>query len=879
MPGYDSRGVKDVFTELGGMANVQSALLKSPNFAPCHGSFMEELVLECEHKTWDEGENLWEKGGRCDMLFILWNGSVELTKDDGLVLYDWRPISLLGAWIFVSVHNHMATAKAASHVDCLSIPTSTFLAILHQHHMEKKHFVELAQMEASELLSDSRWVTLMPSQPGAPVIKSPAPGGSPAPGRSPAPSNSPAPSAGPAEEKKERCKSPEAVVISKQDRFHRRHSAPSIDVGHQISDGTESVSGASKWKSAFKRLPSIDPLMKASCQRRLVQHTASKLLKMKKQRKCMGRMMTETDDELAGELEMTCTMSENLAGFRSRGIGGNGGTASLAVSALRSPTQSMHLELPEDRPSSGREPSKESKDTRRESKESKAPDLSPASRKANGLSRIITNWFEAFDLNGNGKIDHQEFEVITQHLTATMAWDTRQSALLYQEVDTKGDGLVDVLEFGEWLTNVNATITVGTDGWLQTYDLADSLKPLYDCFDPEGTGISKDQFLRTYRVIANSLKHTPVPAQEKMDIWVRAAEDEYEALDAQRDMMIDFEDFVQWQVQLLNSSGTPNALTPQKVQELADALKVIQDIDEQGSWKGDVTEALSQAVTKVATKARELYLPCKDQLRRHLEDMENENQQEEEHDMKDFYWHSPGQEALDRLRRDCAIDLGVLLPGVMPHKASKEAQRGPKKSEVWNVARRNSHLKQRCETLVIGEMVMCVPRYQCPGHFLTWLQVPGKGEEKRDVYYEMIPADDDHETLKWTRSSDGSLFESMTQQLPKELFVLALLKTQEMVHGNLHWAQVQRSIGVAERMDKLSPDNVEQFYNVLRALARQEVVLQPQYHEQLELGMTVNEMVDDYLEDAEFSPEQVLQLLHEQETAAANHLASRMFKT
>jgi len=75
------------------------------------------------------------------------------------------------------------------------------------------------------------------------------------------------------------------------------------------------------------------------------------------------------------------------------------------------------------------------------------------------------------------------------------------------------------------------------------------------------------RFLRTYRVIANSLKHlariqlafetvglyaciytthcvqercrtwrhTPVPSQEKMDIWVRAAEDEYEALDAQRE--------------------------------------------------------------------------------------------------------------------------------------------------------------------------------------------------------------------------------------------------------------------------------------------------------------------------------------------------------
>lgn len=34
-------------------------------------------------------------------LFILWKGRVELTKDDGLVVYDWSPISILGTWIFV----------------------------------------------------------------------------------------------------------------------------------------------------------------------------------------------------------------------------------------------------------------------------------------------------------------------------------------------------------------------------------------------------------------------------------------------------------------------------------------------------------------------------------------------------------------------------------------------------------------------------------------------------------------------------------------------------------------------------------------------------------------------------------------------------------
>lgn len=41
--------------------------------------------------------------------------------------------------------------------------------------------------------------------------------------------------------------------------------------------------------------------------------------------------------------------------------------------------------------------------------------------------------------------------------------------------------------------------------------------------------------------------------------------------------------------------------------------QVIQDIDQQGSGhSGDVSEALSEAVTKVASLARELYLPCKD---------------------------------------------------------------------------------------------------------------------------------------------------------------------------------------------------------------------------------------------------------------------------
>ena len=45
-------------------------------------------------------------------------------------------------------------------------------------------------------------------------------------------------------------------------------------------------------------------------------------------------------------------------------------------------------------------------------------------------SRVITSWFQGFDLNGNGRIDQEEFAMITKHLTATMAWDDHQSAPL-----------------------------------------------------------------------------------------------------------------------------------------------------------------------------------------------------------------------------------------------------------------------------------------------------------------------------------------------------------------------------------------------------------------------------------------------------------------
>ena len=180
------------------------------------------------------------------------------------------------------------------------------------------------------------------------------------------------------------------------------------------------------------------------------------------------------------------------------------------------------------------------------------------------------------DADSSGRIDKEEFKRIAQNLSAAFAWDDHQSALLLQEIDTDNDEQVDLPEFADWLTNIHATMTFSPDGWLQTSDLADTLQPLYECYDPDRSGISKEQFLRTYRIIANALKHTPVAYQKKADIWVRAAEEEYENLnDGGQEILIEIDDFIQWQAQLLRHSGIPNAALPERVAGLAQALKAL----------------------------------------------------------------------------------------------------------------------------------------------------------------------------------------------------------------------------------------------------------------------------------------------------------------
>ncbi|CAJ1398897.1 unnamed protein product [Effrenium voratum] len=604
-------------------------LLKSPTFAPCSASFLEELLLESDQRQLAAGEMLWAKQDRCDQLLILRQGEVELLKDDGSAIFRWRSPALLGMWAFLHIRYHLAAARAVEPCECLAIQTSVLMAILRQHHLEKKHFISCAHAEATQV-SDETWVCMMP-------------------------------------ELKPEEESPIPVVIRKPKLMLHRHSAPEV---------------AEEGRLGSKKLPGIEPMTKTNSGRSTNHRILSRL---RNQRPCWRRSVAR--------------------------LVSDGSDAESSASGTPGATSDEYFMCHENSSSTSA--------GRDESGVSDGP-LSPASRKASRQQRVIKKWFETFDSDQNGRVDLEEFKTVTSHLCATMLWDEHQSSLLLQEIDTNGDHLVDLQEFAEWLTNVNATITVGLDGWLEAYDIADTVRPLYECFDPAGTGISKDQFLRTYRIIANSTKHAPIPDQDKADIWIRGAEEEYEALDARHDVNIDFEDFVRWQAELLKSSATPNSLIPEKVEQLAEVLKVILDIDTGARGRG-LPAALQESVQKVAQLARELYLPCKDQLRKQLDENLKRTVQDPPPQREDFHWASPGHTALDHLRRECAIDLGVLLPGVRPREEMT-------KKDAWRVARRNSHLKNRSSTLVPGEVLMCLPGRR--GEFLAWLEVPSR-EERR----------------------------------------------------------------------------------------------------------------------------------------------------
>lgn len=805
-------------------------LSTTPLFAPCGTSFVSEIVLVAQLETYQPGEKIWLQGEECKKVYILKSGEVELIQDDHTVLHTWSAGAMLGLCIMLNVHHRLRTAQAAAVCECLALPSTSFQAILKQHPAEKKHFLEAAQAEAKGILGDRQFECLVGEVPISP-----------------------------------------RKTVHRKGAFHRKSHDASLD---------DKLDKSPKKSKAVEKLPTIEPVMKPFASSKLVPSSlplSSRFRRPSWSKRCASVL----DDDSGSDTELnsvSAQFSERQISTQSSPdvVWSRSSTAPTFPDALLTPDHSgtgSHLLVP--RPPASSNGSRDHHPSLSVASKSSFPepadDMSPASKKATYWCDVIKDWFGCLDTDGSGRIDREEFKNIANNLSAAFAWDDHQSALLLQEIDINSDEQVDLPEFAGWLTNVHATMTFSPEGWLQTYDLGDTLQPLYECYDPDRSGISKDQFLRTYRIIANALKHTPVAFQKKADVWVRAAEEEYENLnDDGKEMLVEIDDFIEWQAQLLKHSGIPNSVLPEKVAGLAQALKVINNLDKKKTVADDKDEAaLSKSIQKVASLARELYLPCSQQLRKLLEANNHERKETQGCD-ENYKWENPPDGAVNRLRRDCAINMGVLLPGILPHKSG-----GTSKSDVWRFARRNSHMRNRMNTPVLGELLLCF--HSSAGslgetnRFFAWLEAPRKSESDRKMYYELVPRNDGCGNAlepEWQRLPDGAPFHAELERLPKEQVILAILKTQELAHDQLQWPQVQRSLGLAESLELVMHEDVEQLSKVIHTFARQHVMQQPWHREQLEMGMTISDVVNEHLQEAVFSPEEVLHLLLNQEKMA-----------
>eukprot|EP00913_Durusdinium_trenchii_P010373 g9726.t1 len=187
-------------------------------------------------------------------------------------------------------------------------------------------------------------------------------------------------------------------------------------------------------------------------------------------------------------------------------------------------------------------------------------------------------------------------------------------------IDTNLDGVVDYKEFVAWLTNRSAQYTVGTDGWISPFDLKTMLKPLFEMWDKDGSGhITRDEFYEIAQILSNSLRSLFQFISARLH---PLAKGDSLVVDFEVKEFVSLDEFVGWQVGVLQRSGVPNNKVPDLVNTLVDALKCIFEIEQLES-KGTSSEklygALSNRIEVVAKTTRQLYAPK-------LSDVEPEHQ-------------------------------------------------------------------------------------------------------------------------------------------------------------------------------------------------------------------------------------------------------------
>eukprot|EP00931_Biecheleriopsis_adriatica_P049672 TRINITY_DN28736_c0_g1_i1.p1 TRINITY_DN28736_c0_g1~~TRINITY_DN28736_c0_g1_i1.p1 ORF type:complete len:531 (-),score=107.36 TRINITY_DN28736_c0_g1_i1:73-1617(-) len=460
---------------------------------------------------------------------------------------------------------------------------------------------------------------------------------------------------------------------------------------------------------------------------------------------------------------------------------------------------------------------------------------------AESWAKVIEKYFKDWDADGGGTIDKEELGIILQNVMLTV--EEKDIDDLFAVI-AEGEDEIDFDQFKAWITNRQAESTVALDGFIESFSFYDSVKPLFQVFDKNHDGGISVHEMETFSLlIRNALKLHPLATRDYMVC-------EWDASDWPFSGEASFEEFADWQAEVLENSGVPNNQLPKLFWELSESLNRIFQIEHDEKVKKDNPHSeaeLKVCIKRVSDTARFLYTQSKETMVIVAEKAPPPPPSK---------WVSPPScRDLYVLSKAC-IDAGICLDA-FKERIDADGNEPPKRPERRASTSGRPASKARTgreEPLACGTLVLCIPDMNKGERKVgtVWLAKVQKtvigpgGAVEEEVMFRWSTT-----TLKWARYFDKSRWDLSLSCLPPPLRLLAMLKAKSPADDKLDWQTANDTIEEAIEMELMIPPALETWQEKVRELV-EEAILSPlddAQLDELQASGDFEDVVQDYLEN------------------------------